>query len=179
MNIRTSFRLSERAALLAPLLISPSNAFAQGGPNAPIKNVGAAPSCSHNVRRNPIRITPGFESIYAHGVEVPPGSRVLFVSGQIGVTSQGETLRGFGLQFEQAIDNLSLVLASSGMVPSDLVKLTFFVTRAEDLKELGEIRRRRLGVSPAVTTLAVAGLAHPDLLVEVEAVAASCVTPSA
>ena len=132
-----------------------------------------------NVRRNPFRVTSGFESIYAHGVEVSAASRLLFVSGQIGVTLQGETLQGFGPQFEQAISNLVVVLASSGMLLTDIVKLTFFVTRAENIKELGEIRRRLLGISPAVTTLVVAGLAAPELLVEVEAIAARPAAPRA
>ena len=125
-----------------------------------------------NIRRNPIRITPGFESIYSHGVEVPSASRLLYISGQIGVTSGGETSADFGQQFEQAITNLFLVLESAGMVANDLVKLTFFVTRASDLRELGEIRHRRLAFSTAVTTLVVSGLARPDLLIEVEGIAA-------
>lgn len=125
-----------------------------------------------NVRRNPFPVTPGFEAIYSHAVEVEPGSRLLFISGQIGTRPQGDTPKDFSPQFEQAIANLFLVLASAGMTSADLVKLTFFVTRAQDLRELGDIRRRLLGVSPAVTTLVVAGLARSDLLVEVEAVAA-------
>ena len=47
------------------------------------------------------------------------------------------------------------------MTSTDFVKLTFFVTRAKNLRELGDIRRRLLGVSPVVTTLVVAGLARP------------------
>lgn len=125
-----------------------------------------------NARRNPFRVAPGFESIYSHGVEVPPASRLLFISGQVGVTPRDEIPREFAQQFEQAIANLLLVLASAGMVNTDLVKLTFYVTRAEDLSELGEIRRRRLALGTAVTTLVVAGLARPELLVEVEGVAA-------
>ena len=132
----------------------------------------AASYDGRNIRRNPFRITPGFESIYAHGVEVPPASRLLFISGQIGVTPAGETLPDFAQQFTQAISNLFLVLGSAGMVPHDLVKLTFFLTRAADLRELGEIRQRLLTFSTAVTTLVVAGLARPDLLIEVEAIAA-------
>ena len=59
------------------------------------------------------------------------------------------------------------------MTTSDIVKLTFFVTNAADLRPLGAIRRELLSVAPAVTTLVVAGLAAPELLVEVEAIAAA------
>ena len=143
------------------------------------KNVAATEASANNLRRNPFPVTPGFEAIYSHAVEVPPASRLLFISGQIGTTPRGDTPRDFRPQFEQAIANLFVVLASAGMSRADIVKLTFFVTRAEDLRELGDIRRRLLGVSPAVTTLVVAGLARPDLLVEVEAVAArAAVSPT-
>jgi enamine deaminase RidA (YjgF/YER057c/UK114 family) len=126
-----------------------------------------------NTRHNPFPVASGFESIYSHGVEVPPASRLLFISGQIGVTPTGETLEGFRAQFEQAIANLSVVLTQAKMTHADLVKLTFFVTRAGDLRELGEIRHQLLAAGTAVTTLVVAALARPDLLVEVEGYAAS------
>ena len=58
------------------------------------------------------------------------------------------------------------------MTLEDVVKLVFYLTRAPDLKALGEIRRELLAVAPAVTTLVVSALAAPDLLVEVEATAA-------
>ena len=128
-----------------------------------------------NTRHNPFPVTSGFESIYSHGVEVPPASRLLFMSGQIGVTQTGVTLEGFRAQFEQAIANLSAVLAHAEMSHADLVKLTFFVTRASDLRELGEIRHRLLAAGTAVTTLVVVALARPDLLVEVEGFAASAI----
>ncbi len=136
------------------------------------KSAVGTPYDGPNIRRNPFPITPGFESIYAHGVEVSSASRLLFISGQIGVTPAGETLPDFRQQFEQAISNLSLVLGSAGMVTNDLVKLTFFLTRASDLRELGEIRHRLLMFSTAVTTLIVSGLARPELLIEIEAIAA-------
>ena len=58
------------------------------------------------------------------------------------------------------------------MALADIAKLTFFVTDPAHLIPLGHIRRELLSMAPAVTTLVVAGLAAPNLLVEVEAVAA-------
>jgi enamine deaminase RidA (YjgF/YER057c/UK114 family) len=130
--------------------------------------VNAAP----NRRHNPFPVGAGFETIYAHAVEVAAGRRTLHVSGQIGVAPDGSIAADFAAQFEQAINNLSAVLGAADMALADIVKLTFFVTRPDHLAELGEIRRRRLAVAPAVTTLVVAGLASPALLVEVEAIAA-------
>jgi enamine deaminase RidA (YjgF/YER057c/UK114 family) len=124
-----------------------------------------------NPRHNPIPVHPNFETIYAHAVEVPVGARTLHISGQIGRGPDGFIPDSFGSQFRLAIANLNAVLIGAGMTIGDVVKLTFFLTRPADLVELGEIRRELLAVAPAVTTLVVAGLAAPELLVEVEAIA--------
>ncbi len=116
-----------------------------------------------------------FRSIYSHAVEVVAGARVLFVSGQFGVSPDGDLLAGFEAQLEQAMDNVEALVAASGMAMADLVKITYYLTRSEDLRALGEIRRRRWAARepPSVTVLIVAGLARRDCLVEVEAVAAT------
>ena len=52
------------------------------------------------------------------------------------------------------------------------VKMSFFLTRREDMATLVEVRKEMLdGVRPAITTVFVAGLVSPDWLVEVEVVA--------
>ena len=125
-----------------------------------------------NVRHNPIPVAPGFDAIYSHAVAVPCESRVLYVSGQIGRSGGDAAPASFEAQFRLAIANLNVVLAAAGMAIEDVVKLVFYLTRAADLKALGEIRRELLAVAPAVTTLVVSELAASDLLVEVEATAA-------
>jgi 2-iminobutanoate/2-iminopropanoate deaminase len=53
------------------------------------------------------------------------------------------------------------------------VKVTSFLVRPEDVKLFREVRDRMLsGAAPASTMLIVAGLAHADWLVEIEAIAA-------
>ena len=125
-----------------------------------------------NVRHNPIPVAAGFDTIYSHAVAVPAESRVLYVSGQIGRSGADTAPPSFEAQFRLAIANLNGVLAAAGMGVEDVVKLVFYLTRAADLKALGEIRRELLAVAPAVTTLVVSALAAPELLVEVEATAA-------
>ena len=126
-----------------------------------------------NIRHNALAVAPSFETIYSHAVEIPANSRVLHVSGQIGRTPEGDIPASFNAQFRLAIANLGQVLEGAAMTTSDIVKLTFFVTKAADLRALGAIRRELLSVAPAVTTLVVAGLAAPEFLVEVEAIAAA------
>ena len=126
-----------------------------------------------NVRHNPIPVAAGFEPIYAHAVEVPAGQRTLLVSGQIGQDADGTVPPSFEEQLRLAISNLTAILRGAGMGIEDVAKLTFFLTRTADLPKLREIRRELLAISPAVTVLVVSALAGPDLLIEVEAVAAA------
>ena len=125
-----------------------------------------------NVRFNSMAVTPGFETIYSDAVELSANSRVLTVSGQIGRRADGSVPASFEEQFRLAIANLNAVLAVADMGITDIVKLTFYLTRAADLEALGQVRRELLAVAPAVTTLVISGLAAPNLLVEVEAIAA-------
>ena len=73
--------------------------------------------------------------------------------------------------YQQAYDNLLAVLASEGMSAADLVKITYFTTdrSPEALKLSRDIRVRKLGdANPSSTYLVIAGLAGPDLKVEIE-----------
>jgi len=75
-------------------------------------------------------------------------------------------------QAEQAFANLQAVLAASGATVRDVVKLTTLCTERSGIPALREIRQRVFGThTPASTLMIVAGLASPDLLVEIEAVA--------
>jgi 2-iminobutanoate/2-iminopropanoate deaminase len=114
-------------------------------------------------------------SRYSQGVEVPPNARWLYISGQIGVAPDGSIAKGLEAQFIQAFENIGTVLAAAGMVKTDIVKLTIFVTEPGS-ETLGVYRRSRdlwmEGHAPVGTYLVVNGLASPDFLVEIEAVAA-------
>ena len=58
------------------------------------------------------------------------------------------------------------------MALPDIVKITFYLVRREDIDALLDVRNELLdGVRPAVTTLFVAGLFAPEWLVEVDVVA--------
>ena len=127
-------------------------------------------------RHDPFPVAEPFHGIYAHGVEAPAGARTLFISGQIGVAPGGALASDFEGQCRQALANLLAVLRSADMGFSDIVRMSFFLTRPEDMAALVEIRKELLdGVRPAITTVFVAGLVSPDWLVEVEATA--CAAP--
>ncbi len=123
-------------------------------------------------RHNPTTVAPPF-SRYSHGIEAPAGARWLHVSGQVGVGPDGRLADGPRGQIEQAFQNLMNVLKAAGMGPHDLVKVNVFLTRREDIGDYREVRDRAFqGAEPASTLLLVSGLARPEWVVEVEAVAA-------
>jgi len=123
-------------------------------------------------RMNPAGAPKPF-SKYSQAVAVPAQARWLHVSGQVGATPDGTILKGFDAQAAQCWKNIIAILAADGMGVEDLVKVDIFVTSAEFVGASRRIRDEALkGAEPASTFLVVAALAHPDLVVEIEAVAA-------
>ena len=112
--------------------------------------------------------------VYSHSVRVAPGARWVAVAGQVGMNKRGVLASGIRRQAEQAFRNVLACLRENGMRKQDLVKLTVFLTDSRLIAEYRAARARVLGdaVRPASTLLIVAGLASPDMLVEVEAWAA-------
>ena len=115
-----------------------------------------------------------FSSIYSHAVEAAPGARTLFISGQVGVAPDGQVPSDFCEQTALAMSNVENLLAPSRMTLSNLVKLNFYMTRAEDAPNLAALRQERWGTQepPAVTAIVVSALARPEFLIEIEAIAA-------
>ena len=112
--------------------------------------------------------------VYSHTVGVAPGARWVAVAGQVGMNAKGVLAKGIRRQAEQAFRNVLGCLRENGMRKQDLVKLTVFLTDSRFIAEYRAARARVLGdaVRPAATLLIVAGLASPDMLIEIEAWAA-------
>jgi len=125
-----------------------------------------------SVRHDPFPVNAPYHGIYAHGVETRAGARMLHVSGQVGQTPEGHLPSDFHGQCKQALLNVSSVLSAANMTFTDIVKMSFFLVRREDMSTLVEVRKELLeGVRPAITTVFVAGLVSPDWLVEVDVIA--------
>jgi hypothetical protein len=75
--------------------------------------------------------------------------------------------------------NLIAVLDAAHMSPPDIVKLTCYVVGAQDVEVLYAARRAWLGAgAPAATLIVVQGLAAPELMVEIEAIASADDAPT-
>jgi 2-iminobutanoate/2-iminopropanoate deaminase len=111
--------------------------------------------------------------VYSHGVLVPANARWLYLSGQTGTRPDRSVPAGVEEQTEVVWQNILAVLAEGGMSVTDIVKITSFLTRAEDYAKFAPVRAKYLGSHrPASTLLVVSALARPEFLVEVEVVAA-------
>jgi len=110
---------------------------------------------------------------YSHAILVSGAERRLVLSGQVGLKPDG-TLAGDGpAQIDQALANISALLAVHGMTTANLVKMTVFLTDPALIPAMRASRAGWLGDHrPASTLLIVAGLADPAWSVEVEAEAA-------
>lgn len=128
---------------------------------------------------DPVMINPtecGSHSGFSHGVKVQTGS-MLFVAGQVGWDEQCRIVAAdFTAQFEKALSNVLAVVRDAGGNPSNLVRLTIFVTdRTEyqtSLRSVGEAYRRLMGKHyPAMTLVEVKGLFEEGAKLELEATA--------
>jgi enamine deaminase RidA (YjgF/YER057c/UK114 family) len=110
---------------------------------------------------------------YTH-VVVAADRRTVYIAGQVAFDSTGKVVGGadFRAQAEQVFGNLRRALASVGASFEDVVKTTTLVTDRKNVPILREVRDRYLDQkNPPASTLVVAGLLRPELLLEIEAVA--------
>jgi enamine deaminase RidA (YjgF/YER057c/UK114 family) len=113
---------------------------------------------------------------FSHLVEIN-GGRTILISGQVAYDKDGKAV-GKGdirAQSKQVFENLKAALDAVGATFNDVVKLnTFRVNMPENLEGYRDVRGEYLAKNehpPASTTVGVAALVNPDLLLEVEAVA--------
>lgn len=108
-------------------------------------------------------------------VPLTPGVRAgdwVFVSGQIAASADGTVLIGdFEKEVDLAIDNVGAVLSAAGASLSDVVKVSAFLSNPLLFARFNEVYARRFSPPrPARTTLVVS-FGHPDVRVEIEAIA--------
>jgi 2-iminobutanoate/2-iminopropanoate deaminase len=123
-------------------------------------------------RLNPSTIHPPFAN-YAHGVEVVPGSRIVFCSGQLGIGTDGAVPADVEGQARLCFRAIAAILSEAGMSLADVVRLNAYVSSAEYLGGYMKVRDEFIGSPPPASTLMVVqGFARPEFKVEIEAVAA-------
>jgi len=114
-----------------------------------------------------------FNPSSAHAVLVTGAGRLLFLGGQNGVDIAGNVVMGLRAQTDQALRNLISVLGAGGGLPDHIVKMTVYLVSGCDPEEAFAAAARIWGRRPtAMTVVMVSGLANPDFLIEIDAIAA-------
>lgn len=111
---------------------------------------------------------------YHHCAVIPARAQLITIAGQVGMYADGTMAEGIRGQAEAAFRNILTVLEAHRFKASDLVKLTIFITDRTYLEDMRAARNAVLGdeIKPPSTLLVVSGLAAPEMLIEVEAMAA-------
>src|SRR5690606_30140661 len=115
---------------------------------------------------------------FSHAVDVRGAERIVFIAGQTSVGPDGRAMHVGDMagQLGRAFDNLETVLSQAGLTLENVARLSYYVTDLDAFEAARHVIRDRLGalpVKPSGVLLGVSRLAHPDLLVEIEATAAA------
>jgi 2-iminobutanoate/2-iminopropanoate deaminase len=121
---------------------------------------------------NPPSIHPPFAP-YSHGMVVPPGQRLVFCSGQLGIDADKHVPPDCEGQARICFNNIAAILAEAGMSLNNIVRINAFVTGREHLSAYMGVRNALFAEPyPASTLMLVSGFARPEFVVEIEAIAA-------
>jgi enamine deaminase RidA (YjgF/YER057c/UK114 family) len=111
---------------------------------------------------------------YSQGIKVTGAGTILFLSGQVAYEKDGSVAsRGdFKGQARGAFEAIKTLVESQGGTMANVIKITTFVTDMAYRVDLAPIREQYLGKKgPASTLVEIGSLAHPDWLIEIEAIA--------
>ena len=110
---------------------------------------------------------------YSDAIEAKPNLRWLMTSGTPGLAANKELPNDITGQSELAWQHVISLLKKADMTVADIVKVTQYLTRADDIAAYAKVRSRFLGeVRPASMLLVIPQLVWPEILVEVEIIAA-------
>lgn len=107
---------------------------------------------------------------------VTGSAKTIYIGGQDAVDASGNII-GKGdiqAQTEQIFKNLQAALASAGAGLEHVIKWNIYVVQGQSLQSGFKVFQRVWGQRPnppAITGVFVSGLAHPDFLCEMDAIA--------
>lgn len=121
-----------------------------------------------NLRNAPTLISP--RGHYSH---TATHRGVVYVSGQLPITAEGEMLSGkpFPVQAQQALDNLDQCLQAAGTTREHLLSVTVYVTDMEDWPHFDTVYAQWIGEHRPARAVAGANNLHYGVAVEIQAVA--------
>lgn len=124
------------------------------------------------------------ENLFPEGLSRPTGhwttvttarpGKLVFVSGLTAKNERGEIV-GVGdvrAQTRQVCENLRAAMRAAGGSLADIMRVDVYIKDMAGFKDIHDIRREYFGPNPPASTMvAVAGFTHPDMLIEINAIA--------
>jgi 2-iminobutanoate/2-iminopropanoate deaminase len=121
------------------------------------------------MQREIINVTGGLNLPFSSAVKA---GGLIFVSGQVGhVDMSGTAMTGIRQQTRQCLNNMLGVLDQAGAGPQDVVKITVYLRNAEDFSAMNDVYASYFPQDPPARSTAIAGLALPTMLVEIDCIA--------
>jgi enamine deaminase RidA (YjgF/YER057c/UK114 family) len=111
---------------------------------------------------------------YSQGIRVSGAQTILFTAGQVPYDADGDVKhRGdFSAQARAVFGAIRALVEAGGGTLDSVVKITTYLTDARYRPDFRTVREEFFGAKgPASTMVEVSALAHPDYLIEVEAIA--------
>ena len=112
---------------------------------------------------------------YSHVVTAEGAQKLVFCAGQVAADIDGKVLPpdDFDAQAKMVMENLVNALAAGGATLADVTKITIYICNPHDVpKARGVLLNYFAGQPPGSTLCILRGLAHPNFLLEIEAIAA-------
>ena len=124
------------------------------------------------------------ENLLPAGISKPTGhwttvttarpGKLVFISGLTSKNEGGEIV-GVGdvrAQTRQVCENLTAAMRAAGGSLADILRVDVYIRDMNGFKDIHDIRREYFGAHPPASTMvAVAGFTHPDMLIEINAIA--------
>jgi 2-iminobutanoate/2-iminopropanoate deaminase len=122
---------------------------------------------------SPRSIKPPFAR-YSHGIAVPAGHRLVFTSGQLGISADEAIPPDCEAQADLCFANIAAILAEDDMALANVIRINAYVTDRAYMQGYMRSRDRHFsGTPPASTLMIVSGFTRAEFVVEIEVVAAA------
>jgi 2-iminobutanoate/2-iminopropanoate deaminase len=107
-------------------------------------------------------------------MKIQGAGQIVHLKGQVALDKDGHIVgtNDMRMQLRKVLENIHAVLASVGGTMADIMSLTHYATDIEQFMAAGDIRKEFFAEPfPVTTTVEITRLYHPDLLIEITAVA--------
>ena len=108
-----------------------------------------------------------------HYYHVVKDGNTVYLSGQVGIDKDRNLAGDPAGQIEQTFKNVQSALTAVGSDMRHMIKWTIYLTHLEDFPALRDVRAKYVpdDSTPAGTLIIVAGLASPDMRIEIDVIA--------